>query len=75
MAKKKKEEQEETKEELVLEAQATPEPSDPVKERVMQIVAFFPQIKIIEGEPIDPDNPYHQIIAAFEVGRQGLLRR
>ena len=75
---KKKEEQQEEKEEvkgLVLEAQATPEPSDPVKNKVMQIVALFPDVGDIEGEPIDPDNPYHQIIAAFYVGSRGLLRR
>ena len=76
MAKKKvvKEEVEEV-EEFVLEAEASLATSDAVKAKALDIIALFGDVGDIEGEKIDPDDPYHQIVAAFYVGRKSLLRK
>jgi len=62
--------------EIVIEAKATPITSnEAIKNRVVEIVNLFPLVGTIEGEKLNPEDPYHQIVAAFMVGKLGLLRR
>lgn len=68
--------EEQLRNELVAEAAATPvAESKSIKDRADEIVALFPEIGNIEGEKIDLNNPNHRIIAAYLVGRLGLLRK
>jgi hypothetical protein len=80
MAKKKavKEEVEEEIEEVnefVLEAEASPATSEAITAKALSIIALFGGLEEIEGEKINPADPYHQIVAAYYVGRKSLLRK
>jgi hypothetical protein len=78
MAKKKvvEPEVEEVKvEEFVLEAQASPVTSPAIDAKAKEIISLFGELDEIEGEKINPNDPYHQIVAAFYVGRKSLLRK
>ena len=78
MAKKRvveKEVEEEEVKEFVLEAKASPVTSEAIKAKAEAIVALFGEVGEIEGEKINPADPYHQIVAAFYVGRKSLLRK
>ena len=51
------------------------EPSPAIKQRVRAIVEQSSNVGDIEGEPFDINNAEHLIIAAWLVGRNGLLRK
>ncbi len=67
--------EEDTAEEIKEAAPETAPASTPLQEKVEQIISFFPEVGQIFGEPFDPDNQNHLILAAFYVGSRGLLRR
>ena len=47
---------------------------DPFEAKAEQIKSLFAELDGIEGIEIDESNPNHIVIAAWMVGRRGLLR-
>ncbi len=57
----------------VVATEASPETVDTIKAKADQIAALF--VGDYEGAPLDLDNPDHRIVAAWLVGKNGILRK
>jgi hypothetical protein len=62
--------------EPVIRKAEAPVPDSPsIEARYLEVISKFPEIKELEGFPFDRDNPKHQLVAAFLVGKMGMIRR
>ena len=66
-------------EEVVPEPETEPIPEpviDPVAERLAAIESMYPNIvEVVPGVKIDPKKADHRLVAAWLIGRRGMLRR
>lgn len=75
---KKKVEDEVAEEEIVsktMDEKVFPESYTAAQIKATQIQSFMDQVGDIEGEPFDPSLPEHLIVAAWIIGRKGMLRK
>lgn len=60
---------------VIEEVKSQTEEVDAVAKRASEIVELYPLVGTLEGKVFDPNDPNHRIVAAFMVGKLGLLRR